>query len=126
MPVVVAEPAPASRESVGPAAEYILLIASLPRRRRRTTATTGVSSDLSPDVRLGPDRLIREIGHGGMGTVYLGVRDDDAFQKRVAIKVLKRGMDTESIVRRFRHERQILASLEHPFIASLLDGGRTP
>ena len=61
-----------------------------------------------------------------MGTVYLGVRDDDAFQKRVAIKVLKRGMDTESIVRRFRHERQILASLEHPFIASLLDGGSTP
>ena len=61
-----------------------------------------------------------------MGTVYLGVRDDDAFQKRVAIKVLKLGMDTESIVRRFRHERQILASLEHPFIASLLDGGTTP
>jgi non-specific serine/threonine protein kinase/serine/threonine-protein kinase len=60
-----------------------------------------------------------------MGTVYLGVRDDDAFQKRVAIKVLKRGMDTESIVRRFRHERQILASLEHPFIASLFDGGTT-
>src|SRR5688500_13036730 len=60
-----------------------------------------------------------------MGTVYLGVRDDDAFQKRVAIKVLKRGMDTESIVRRFRNERQILASLEHPFIAGLLDGGTT-
>jgi eukaryotic-like serine/threonine-protein kinase len=61
-----------------------------------------------------------------MGTVYLGVRADDAFQKRVAIKVLKLGMDTESIVRRFRHERQILASLEHPFIAGLLDGGTTP
>ncbi len=61
-----------------------------------------------------------------MGTVYLSVRDDDAFQKRVAIKVLRRGMDTDSIVRRFRHERQILASLEHPFIASLLDGGSTP
>lgn len=60
-----------------------------------------------------------------MGAVYLGVRDD-AFQKRVAIKVLKRGMDSESIVRRFRNERQILASLEHPFIAGLLDGGTTP
>ena len=82
--------------------------------------------DVTPDGRLGPYRLIREIGHGGMGTVYLGVRDDDVFQKRVAIKVLKRGMDTDSIVRRFRHERQILASLEHPFIASLLDGGSTP
>jgi non-specific serine/threonine protein kinase/serine/threonine-protein kinase len=81
---------------------------------------------LGQDGRLGPYRLIREIGHGGMGAVYLGVRDDDAFQKRVAIKVLKRGMDTESIVRRFRHERQILAGLEHPFIAGLLDGGTTP
>jgi non-specific serine/threonine protein kinase/serine/threonine-protein kinase len=60
-----------------------------------------------------------------MGAVYLAVRDDDAFQKRVAIKVLKRGMDTEAIVRRFQHERQILASLEHPYIASLLDGGTT-
>ena len=78
------------------------------------------------DPRVGPYRLIREIGHGGMGTVYLGVRDDDAFQKRVAIKVLKRGMDTEAIVRRFRHERQILAGLEHPNIAGLLDGGTTP
>jgi non-specific serine/threonine protein kinase/serine/threonine-protein kinase len=92
----------------------------------RTTVAPEVLPDVSQDGRLGPYRLIREIGHGGMGTVYLGVRDDDAFQKRVAIKVLKRGMDTDSIVRRFRHERQILASLEHPFIASLLDGGSTP
>ena len=92
----------------------------------RTTVTAEGASDISQDGRLGPYRLIREIGHGGMGTVYLGVRADDAFQKRVAIKVLKRGMDTDSIVRRFRHERQILASLEHPFIASLLDGGSTP
>ena len=49
-----------------------------------------------------------------MGTVYLAVRDDDAFQKRVALKVLKRGMDTDSIVRRFRHERQILAASSIP------------
>ena len=61
-----------------------------------------------------------------MGTVYLAVRSDDAYQKRVAIKVLKRGMDTEAIVGRFRNERQILASLEHPYIASLIDGGTTP
>jgi non-specific serine/threonine protein kinase/serine/threonine-protein kinase len=92
----------------------------------RTTVAPEVPPDVGEDGRLGPYRLIREIGHGGMGTVYLGVRSDDAFQKRVAIKVLKRGMDTDSIVRRFRHERQILASLEHPFIASLLDGGSTP
>ena len=61
-----------------------------------------------------------------MGTVYLAVRDDDAFQRRVAIKVLRRGMDTDAIVQRFRHERQILASLDHPYIAHLLDGGSTP
>jgi serine/threonine protein kinase/tetratricopeptide (TPR) repeat protein len=91
----------------------------------RTTGSSELPLDGSP-VRLGPYRLIAELGHGGMGTVYLGVRDDDAFQKRVAIKVLKRGMDTDSIVRRFRHERQILASLEHPYIAGLLDGGSTP
>ena len=52
---------------------------------------------------VGPYRLIREIGRGGMGTVYLGARDDDAFQKRVAIKVLKRGMDSDAIVGRFRN-----------------------
>ncbi|HET9264211.1 MAG TPA: protein kinase [Vicinamibacterales bacterium] len=83
---------------------------------------------LSPDVagpHIGPYTLIREIGSGGMGTVYLAVRNDE-FRQRVALKVLKRGMDTDTIVRRFRNERQILASLEHPFIARLLDGGTTP
>jgi non-specific serine/threonine protein kinase/serine/threonine-protein kinase len=81
--------------------------------------------ELDRDSRVGPYRLIRPIGRGGMGAVYLAVRDDDVFQKRVAIKLLKRGMDTEAIVRRFQHERQILAALEHPNIASLLDGGTT-
>src|SRR5262245_38725837 len=61
-----------------------------------------------------------------MGTVYLASRADDAFQKLVAIKVLKRGMDSEAIIRRFRHERQILAGLNHPNIAGLFDGGTTP
>ena len=61
-----------------------------------------------------------------MGTVYLAVRTDEAFQKRVAIKILKRDMDSDTIVRRFRNERQILASLQHPCIAALLDGGSTP
>src|SRR5687767_9011932 len=60
-----------------------------------------------------------------MGTVLLAVRSDDAFEKRVAIKILKRGMDSDSIVRRFRNERQILASLQHPYIGGLLDGGTT-
>jgi len=75
--------------------------------------------------RVGPYRLIRELGRGGMGTVYLAVRSDDSFQKRVAVKILKRGMDTDAIVRRFRNERQIVASLDHQSIAGLLDGGTT-
>ena len=75
--------------------------------------------------RAGSYRLLREIGRGGMGTVYLAVRDDDAYRKEVAVKLVKRGMDTDAIVRRFRHERQILASLDHPHVARLLDGGST-
>ena len=75
---------------------------------------------------IGPYRLVEEIGHGGLGTVYLSERDDDEFEHRVAIKILKRGMDTDEIVRRFRMERQILANLDHTHITKLLDGGVTP
>ncbi|MFL6216829.1 MAG: protein kinase domain-containing protein [Blastocatellia bacterium] len=74
---------------------------------------------------IGPYKIIREIGRGGMGAVYLATRADDTFKKRVAIKLIKRGMDTEDILRRFRNERQILASLNHPNIARLVDGGTT-
>jgi serine/threonine-protein kinase len=77
------------------------------------------------DRRIGPYRLIRPLGRGGMGTVYLAVRDDDAFTQYVALKVLRRGLDTEDILRRFRAERQILAQLSHPNIARLFDGGAT-
>ena len=80
-------------------------------------------SALERGHRLGRYEIIREIGHGGMGTVYLAARADDEFKKRVAIKLIKRGMDTDDILRRFRNERQILASLDHPNIARLLDGG---
>ena len=55
--------------------------------------------------------MAREIGRGGMGVVYLGVREDDQFTRQVAIKVLKRGMDTADILRRFEQERQLLAAL---------------
>jgi hypothetical protein len=75
--------------------------------------------------RLGPYKILREIGRGGMGAVYLAVRADEEYQKQVAIKLVKRGMDTEAIVRRFHHERQILAHLDHPHVAKLLDGGTT-
>lgn len=75
--------------------------------------------------RVGPYRIIREIGEGGMARVYLGVRADDAFRSEVAIKLVKRGMDFEFILRRFRNERQIMAGLDHPNIAHLIDGGTT-
>ncbi len=71
----------------------------------------------------GAYRPIRELGRGGLGTVYLAARADDAYEKEVALKLLRRGLDTDDILRRFRNERQILARLEHPNIARLIDGG---
>ncbi|HEU4464602.1 MAG TPA: serine/threonine-protein kinase [Gemmatimonadota bacterium] len=67
--------------------------------------------------------LVEEIGRGGMGTVWLAERADGQFEQRVALKLVKRGMDTDEILARFLRERQILARLEHPNIARLLDGG---
>ena len=69
--------------------------------------------------------ILRLLGRGGMGTVWLARRADEHFKKQVAIKVVKRGMDTDEILARFRRERQVLAHLEHPNIARLLDGGAT-
>jgi tetratricopeptide (TPR) repeat protein len=75
--------------------------------------------------RLGPYRLIRELASGGMGTVYLAERDDGEFRQRVAIKIVRGGFGNAFLLERFRAERRILASLEHPNIARLLDGGTT-
>jgi eukaryotic-like serine/threonine-protein kinase len=75
--------------------------------------------------RVGPYRIVRRLGGGGMGDAYLAVRADDAYDKTVAIKLIKRGMSTDAVLRRFRQERQILADLDHPHIARLLDGGTT-
>ena len=74
---------------------------------------------------VGPYRVSAEIGRGGMGVVWLADRADGQFEQRVAIKLIKRGMDTAQILDRFRIERQILASLDHPHIARLIDGGTT-
>ncbi len=76
--------------------------------------------------RIGAYRVVRELGRGGMGAVYLAERADGGFSQRVAVKLIKRGMDTDHVLARFRAERQILASLDHPNIARLLDGGSTP
>jgi serine/threonine protein kinase len=72
---------------------------------------------------IGAYRVLRELGAGGMGAVYLGVRADDQYRKEVAIKVLQSTVARREVVQRFRAERQILASLDHPYIARLVDGG---
>ncbi len=77
------------------------------------------------DSLIGPYRIVRELGRGGMGTVYLAERSDGTFEKPVALKLIKRGMDTSAVLRRFIRERSILARLQHPNIAGLLDGGTT-
>lgn len=76
--------------------------------------------------RVGAYRVLRRLASGGMGDVYLAQRDDEQFDKQVAIKIIRSAMASEVLVRRFVQERQILAALEHPNIARLIDGGATP
>ncbi len=75
--------------------------------------------------RLGVYLVLREIGHGGMGTVYLASRDDGVVHQQVAIKIVRAGTGDPDVLRRFHQERDILASLDHPAIARLIDGGST-
>lgn len=84
-----------------------------------------VRDTLPPGTRIGPYAIVEELGRGGMGAVYLALRDDGLYQQQVAIKIVKRGMDSDFILRRFHYERQILAFLNHPYIARMLDGGTT-
>ncbi len=88
----------------------------------------GLASD-SDDPNLGrvvgAYRLLRTLGRGGMGAVYLAERCDGQFEQTVAVKLIKRGMDTDEILRRFRNERQILAGLVHEHVARVYDGGTT-
>jgi serine/threonine protein kinase len=86
----------------------------------------GRTRKLGPGDRIGPYALVKLLGRGGMGSVYLAERADAEYSKQVAIKVVRAGMDSEEILARFWQERQILANLEHPNIARLLDGGTTP
>ena len=89
----------------------------------------GASKDAaSTDLpeRFGPYRLLEKIGEGGMGVVYLALRDDDAFRRHVAVKLIAHEAVSEETRRRLSLERQILASLDHPWIARIYDGGTTP
>ncbi len=79
-----------------------------------------------PPTRLGPYRLLEKIGQGGMGVVYLAVRDDEAFERQVAVKIISHEAVSEEARRRLSLERRILASLDHPWIARIYDGGTTP
>ena len=87
----------------------------------------GISArpSIRPGRRVGAYDILEEIGHGGMGEVFSAVRADGQYQKKVAIKLVRSGYDTEFVLERFRNERQILAGLDHPNIARLLDGGTT-
>ncbi len=106
------------------------VLAALVRRGVRAARPGGQdapakSAALSTGDHVGVYRVVEEIGRGGMGVVYLAERADGQFEQRVALKLLKRGMDSEDLLRRFLQERQILAWLRHPNIAALLDGGLT-
>jgi eukaryotic-like serine/threonine-protein kinase len=97
----------------------------LPKANFAKAVGSLLTAEAREGQRVGPYKILREVGRGGMGVVLLAEREDEEFHQQVAIKVVKRGFDTEDILRRFRNERQILASLNHPNIAKLFDGGST-
>src|SRR5690606_4479803 len=96
------------------------LAESLARRTSRTPAP----EDVTP-TRIGPWSIVSLLGQGGMGTVYLAERADGAYERRVALKLMRRDMIAPDERRRFLDERQILARISHPCIATFIDGGVT-
>lgn len=89
------------------------------------TATASAPGRGEIPERIGAYKVLHKIGEGGMGYVLLAMRDDGQFRQRVAIKLIKRGMDTDEVLKRFEFERQVLGALNHPNIARLYDGGAT-
>ncbi|MGH7507297.1 MAG: serine/threonine-protein kinase, partial [Longimicrobiales bacterium] len=108
----------ADRQATGfleaPAASLLLAAEALPASAASNVGTV-----------IGQYRIVRELGRGGMGTVFLAERADGQFDQRVALKLIRGGAVSDDIVHRFLHERQILARLDHPNIAHLIDGGLT-
>jgi tetratricopeptide (TPR) repeat protein len=108
------------------------LLASSASDSRTLTAAVGnaaavwAARESSDHLKIGHWRITGILGEGGMGIVYSAVRDDDEYQQRVAIKLIRGGGDSAELDARFRRERQILATLSHPNIAQLFDGGATP
>jgi non-specific serine/threonine protein kinase/serine/threonine-protein kinase len=86
---------------------------------------TPATASREPAERIGPYRLISVLGEGGMGTVYLA-EQEQPLRRQVALKIIKRGMDTREVIARFESERQALALMSHPGIAQVFDAGTTP
>jgi tRNA A-37 threonylcarbamoyl transferase component Bud32/tetratricopeptide (TPR) repeat protein len=115
--------------------EVISLLANAGSGATRTAAVGAIAGLIAETIgtdqtsvagrRIGSYRLVRRLAQGGQGTVFEAVRDDGAFQQRVAIKIVNWEMDSAVSRERFRQERQILAAIEHPYVARLLDGGQT-
>ncbi len=94
-------------------------------RQEPHSVVTAPASEPPPFARIGPYRIERELGHGGMGSVYLAQRDDDELAMTVAVKLIRPGIAKPAMVELFRNERQLLADLKHPHIGMLLDAGTT-
>jgi hypothetical protein len=109
------------------AAELRRLLAARGRAEQLfdTPATEAPGPDGEPPRRIDSYRIVREIGRGGMGRVFLAEQETESWKRRVALKVLDSALPSEREIRRFREEVRILASLEHPGIARFLDGGRS-
>lgn len=107
-------------------AEIEALLYSATQESPPQTAHPNQPQAQQQSIRLGPYRIVRELGRGGMGVVFLAVRDDGAFRKNVAMKLLIPDENAALFADRFRQERQVLAGLEHPNIARILDGGDAP
>ncbi len=99
----------------------------VPRDRSSAGHTFAFDNDatLTDQDSIGPYRVLQLLGRGGMGEVYLAVRDADGIEQHVAIKIIRRGMGTAHVLRRFRLERRIVANLQHPSVAQLIDAGAT-
>jgi eukaryotic-like serine/threonine-protein kinase len=106
--------------------EYVDALAAQTSSAKALTADEIDSDDLPSGTLIGPYRVVDGLGHGGMGTVYVAERADGQFEQRVALKLVRHGLDSAESHRRFLAERQILARLSHPNIARLVDGGIAP
>ena len=117
---------PAARTRAFAASPLVFTMKNSGAAGKRSRGSTGDHPRThTKDWQIGPYRVERELGRGGMGVVLLASRSDQQYRKQVAIKLLRPGHDGDQIFRRFQNERQILANLEHPNICRLLDGGVT-